>query len=118
METIFLWAHLNGHNVKAAAPTGIAAARLRVARTPIAASTLHYLFGLSVDGESKIDPTKPGDSGFQRIAVKTVLIIDEASMIDDETWLWLRDQLSSVGAASTRNVGDQHPEEDSFGRVH
>ena len=61
LETIFLWAHLHGHNVKAAAPAGIAAARLRVARTPTAASTLRYLFGLPVEGESKIGPTKLGD---------------------------------------------------------
>ena len=48
----------------------------------------------------------------------TLLIIDEASMIDDQTWLWLRDQLSSVGAAAPRNTADKHPDEDAFGRVH
>ena len=74
--------------------------------------------GLSIDGESKIDPTKPTDNGFQRIAAMTVLMIDEASMIDDRTWLWLRDQLSSVGAAAPRNTADKHPDEDAFGRVH
>ena len=118
LETLYLWCILNNHNVKAAAPTGIAAARLRMPRTPIAATTLHYLFGLSIDGESKINTTNPNDEGFQRIAAMTVLIIDEASMIDDRTWLWLRDQLSSVGAAASRNATDKHPEEDSFGRVH
>ena len=54
----------------------------------------------------------------------TVLIIDEASMIDDRTWLWLRDQLSSVGAAARQHVSTvssiagKHPDEDSVGRVH
>ena len=85
METIFLWAYLHGHHVKAAAPTSIAATRLRVARTPIAASILRYLFGLSVEGESNIDPAEPGDEGFLRMAAVTVLMIDEASMIDDVT---------------------------------
>ena len=40
IETLFLWAVLNGHNVKAVAPTGIAAARLRMPRTPVSATTL------------------------------------------------------------------------------
>ena len=43
-ETLFLWCHLNGHTVRAAAPTGIAAARLRAPQTPIHATTLRYLF--------------------------------------------------------------------------
>ena len=73
-------------------------------RTPLSATTLHYLCGLSIDGESKIDPSSPADEGFQRIAAMTALIIDEASMIDDRTWLWLRDQLSSVGAAASRHT--------------
>ena len=52
LETLLLWCHLNGHTVRAAAPTGIAAARLRLPRTPVHASTLHWLCALSVDGES------------------------------------------------------------------
>ena len=120
LETLFLWAILNGHSVKAAAPTGIAAARLRMPRTPLSATTLHYLFGLSIDGESKIDVGNPADEGFKRIAEMTLLIVDEASMIDDRTWLWLRDQLSSVGAAARQHVSTvsiilgRHPEEDSL----
>ena len=86
-------------------------------QTPLSATTLHYLFGLSIDGESKIDPTKPMEEGFQRIAAMTLLMIDEASMIDDRTWLWLRDQLSSVGAAAPRAAADKHPDEDAFGRA-
>ena len=109
LETLFLWAILNGHNVKAAAPTGIAAARLRMPRTPLSATTVRYLFGLSIDGESKIDTTSPADDNVQRIAAMTILIIDEASMIDDETWLWLRDQLSSVGAAASRIITGKTP---------
>jgi hypothetical protein len=41
LETVFLWSYLQGHVVLAAAPTGIAAARLRVRKTPIKAATLH-----------------------------------------------------------------------------
>jgi len=60
LETLFLWCHLRGHTVRAAAPTGIAAARLRLPRTPVHASTLHWLMCLSIDGESKLDgPLQP-----------------------------------------------------------
>ena len=118
LETLLLRATLNGHNVKAAAPTGIAVARLRMPRTPLSATTLHYLCGLSIGGESKIDPSNPADEGFKRIAAMTVLFIDETSMSEDKTWLWLRDQLSSVGAATRQHVSavasipGRHPEED------
>ena len=48
----------------------------------------------------------------------TLLLINEASMIDDETWSWMRDELSSVGAAASRAATDKHPLEDPYGRVH
>ena len=35
LETVFLWAQIQGHEVEACAPTGIAAARIRVERTPV-----------------------------------------------------------------------------------
>ena len=56
LETVFIWCALNGHCAEAAAPTGSAAARLRVKRTPVFAYTLHYLFGLSVDLEESRRP--------------------------------------------------------------
>ena len=118
LETLFLWCHLNGHTVKAGAPTGIAAARLRVPRTPVCAITLHYLFALSVDGESKLDPTNAEDEGTKRLASMTVLMLDEGSMIDAPFWRCVRDQLSSVGAISAARASDRHPLEDAFGRVH
>ena len=83
---IFLWCIINGHTVRAGAPTGIAAARLRVPRTAIHATTLRYLFGLTVDGESRIDPTNTEDESTKRLASMTVLMIDESYMIDDPTW--------------------------------
>ena len=118
IETLFLWAVLNGHNVKAAAPTGIAAARLRMPRTPVSATTLHYLFKLSIDGESKVDTSNPADESFQQLAAMTLGIIDEASMVGRPAWSWVRDQVSSVGAAASRTATDKHPPEDSSGRVH
>ena len=48
LETVYIWATLMGHRVQACAPTGIAAARLQVPRTPVRAFTLHHLFGLNM----------------------------------------------------------------------
>ena len=57
------------------------------------------------------------DAGFLAGLKQGVFMIDEASMIDDRTWLWLRDQLSSVGAAPPRTDADKHPDDDDVGRV-
>ena len=57
LEILFLWCHFHGHTVRAAAPIGIAAARLRVRRTPIHATTLRYLFAQGFDSESRVDAT-------------------------------------------------------------
>ena len=102
-----------------APPTGIAAARINIARTPVRAYTLHYLFALDVSLQSKLDPEKPQDERFERLAKTQVLITDEASMIDDATWLAVKDQLSTVGgAASVRSDVTSPVREDGFGRVH
>ena len=78
---------MNDLEVSACAPTGIAAARIRILRTPVKAFTLHYLFALDVALESKLDPTKPQDERQVRLAKTQVLFTDEASMIVDATWL-------------------------------
>ena len=81
-ETVFFCCQFNGHTVRAAAPTGIAAARLRVPRTPVHATTLHWLCARSVEAESKLDPTNAEDEATKRLANITVLMLDEGSMID------------------------------------
>ena len=45
LETLYLWCLVHGLEVSACAPTGIAAARIRIQRTPVRAFTLHYIFG-------------------------------------------------------------------------
>ncbi len=77
LETLYLWCVVNGHCVQACAPTGIAAARLRVLRTPVHAYTLHHLFGLSGELESTIDPSRPDDMKTRRLTQMTVLIVDQ-----------------------------------------
>ena len=118
LETIFLWCVVHGYEVSACAPTGIAAARIRVPRTPVRAYTLHYLFGLSVDLESTLDPSKPEGEKMARLARMQVLITDEASMIDDATWLAIKDQLTTVGAVGAVARGEEWPPGDDFGSAH
>ena len=120
LETVYIWCCVHGYSVEACAPTGIAAARLQVPRTPVRAYTLHTLFALNIEGESTLDPNKQGDAKTERLSRMTVLIVDECSMIDDGTWLAMKDQLTTFAAV---RVGESHstggrPECDDFGRVH
>ena len=88
-------------------------------RTPVLAFTLHYLFALTMELESKIDPSKPQDEKTQRLRKMTVLFLDEASMIDDGTWLALKDQLTTVAETPLQEPGYKpHPTKDEFGAVH
>ena len=110
---------MNDFEVSACAPTGIAAARIRIPRTPVKAFTLHYLFALDVALESKLDPTKPQDERQVRLAKTQVLFTDEASMIDDATWLAVKDQLTTVGAVARATMGTGGmPPDDGFGHAH
>ena len=61
LETLYLWCHIHGGEVSACAPTGIAATRIRIQRTPVWAFTLQYLCGLTVALESTFDPSKTED---------------------------------------------------------
>ena len=111
LETLYLWCLVRGLEVSACAPTGIAAARIRIQRTPVRAFTLHYLFGLNAALEGKFDPSKPQDERLLRLVKTQVLFTDEASMIDDATWLAVKDQLTTVGAvaSATRGAGEMPP---------
>ena len=119
LETLYLWCLVHDLEVSACAPTGIAAARIRILRTPVKAFTLHYLFALDVTLESKLDPTKPQDERQVRLVKTQVLFIDEASMIDDNTWLAVKDQLTTVGAVARATIGTGGmPSDDGFVHVH
>ena len=47
-------------NCLAAAPTGIAAANIEIEGTDVCAATMHSVFDLDGEYESKLDFTKPG----------------------------------------------------------
>ena len=121
METLYMWCLLNNHIPEACAPTGIAAARINVARTAVQAYTIHNLFQLNLQLQSKIDPSKEHDPAVERLVRMTVLFIDEISMLDDEAWAAIKDQLSSTSQRSLHQMGlsdSNHPVPDGWGRVH
>ena len=97
LTTVFLWAIVNGLKCKAAAPTGIAASnveienteagashlffnRLRVSRrrVEVGASTLHSLFDLGANYESKLDFTKRHEKVVALLRM-AILLLDEVS---------------------------------------
>ena len=121
LEAVYLWCVVNDHHAEACAPTGIAAARVRVPRTPVRAYTLHHLFALNVECESRIDPGKPGDEATERLARMTVCIVDEGSMVDDIAWPAMQDQLSAVAElrlAVAQGAPHPHAVDDPWGRAH
>ena len=61
LEALYIWCLLNNHTPEACAPTGIAAARINVAGTSVQAYTIHNLFQLNLNLQSKIDPSKEHD---------------------------------------------------------
>ena len=97
LTTVFLWAIVNGLKCKAAAPTGIAAANIEIENTEVGAppvffirlhvsclrvevgaSTLHSLFDLGANYESKLDFTKRHEKVVALLHM-SLLLLDEVS---------------------------------------
>ena len=133
LTTVFLWAIINGMECRAAAPTGIAAANIEVEQTKagaspffyisfffpsrlraqVAASTLHSLFDLGANNESKLDFTKRHEKVLALLRT-AILLLDEVSMIDCDIFEALAKQLGI--ADHTRRGTDAGADE--YGEVH
>ena len=113
LETLFLWCAVHGHGPQACAPTGIAAARIHVPRTPVHASTLHYLFGLRGDAGSSLDLTHPEKEDVARLRGMTVLFQDEFSMADDAIWRHERELLAPMARLDVADGAGEHAEDAS-----
>ena len=98
IETLYLWCEVRGLRAEASAPTGIAAARIGVPRTPVRAYTTHYLFGLQGDSASHLDLSQPESERVRRLTQTKVLFGDEISMVDDKAWRAERQVLIAIGA--------------------
>ena len=61
LTTVFLWCLCKKMKVKAAAPTGIAAANVEVSGTDVAATTIHALLDLDGELHSRLDFSRLDD---------------------------------------------------------
>ena len=80
LSTVFLYCLVHDIKTKAAAPTGIAAANIEIEGTDVCASTIHALYDLDVDYQSKLDFTKIDNPKVKALLNMKVLLLDEVSM--------------------------------------
>ena len=81
--------------VKAAAPTGIAAANVEVEGTDVAATTIHALFELDGELHSKMDFSKLDDPKVAFLLQLQVLLLDE---------VWVRARTDSLKQCASIHV--------------
>ena len=75
---------VNKKQVKAGAPTGIAAANIEIEGTDVVGQTIHSLFDLDNEYKSKLDFAKGNLQRVAELIRMEVLMIDEFSMLDCE----------------------------------
>ena len=114
LNTVFLWCLVKGKRVKAAAPTGIAAANIEIERTSVRATTIHQMFEFDNEFKTKIDFTKQTQSVVELLNLE-VLLLDEVSMIDERCYSGICDVLSIMD--HTRRPTER-ASADCFGPMH
>ena len=125
LKAICIWCLLHKIPFKAAAPTGIAAANLEVEGTAVVATTIHTLFGLGFDPQkSRLEWAKgQDDPEVDALLRMQLLLLDEASMLDDEFWKCIAQLMET--AQQYRNISAFHKRPlntaiapDALGQVH
>ena len=96
LTTVYLWCLLHGKNVRAAAPTGIAAANVAIEGTDVRAVTLHNLFDFDENLRTKLDFAKLSNAKVADLLSLQVLLVDEFSMMDDGCFTSIEEVLSLV----------------------
>ena len=74
LNSVFLWCLVNGKRVKAAAPTGIAAANIEIERTNVRATTIHQLFEFDNEFKTQIDFTRQVQSVVELLNLDALLL--------------------------------------------
>ena len=69
---------MNNKRCKAAAPTGIAAANVEIEGTAVSATTVHNLFDLDTEFNSKLECAKIAGALIADLMAMEVLLLDEA----------------------------------------
>lgn len=119
LTTIYLFCLVHKIRVRAAAPTGIAAANIDVPGTDVTASTLHALLELDGSLHSKLDFGKLDDAKVAMLMHLQVLMLDEVSMLDENAWKSIASVLSIIDHNRRPNdvtgssLGDIHVNRDS-----
>ena len=111
---VYLWALIKKMKVRAAAPTGIAAANIEVEGTDIAATTIHALFEFDADYQTKLDFAKLENKKVAGIIEMQLLLLDEVSMIDTVCWQRIV-ELLGIAQHTRRPTGQP---KDEFGDMH
>ena len=115
LTSVYLWAILQGINVVAAAPTGIAAANIEVEGTEIAAMTLHNVFDLRNDMKTGLDLSALTHPKVKKLHAMQLLLLDEVSMIDVDLCQGIQEVCSMVD----HNKRPQADEDaDCWGQIH
>ena len=111
---MFLWCLVRGKKCKAAAPTGIAAANVEIDGTDVSATTIHAMFDLDTEFQTKLDLSKFDHAKVATLMALEVLLLDEVSMIDVDCFACLASILSNIDHSKRPNAQGA----DDFGNVH
>ena len=76
LNLVFLWCLVNGKRVKAAAPTGIAAASIEIERTNVRATTIHQLFEFDNEFKTKNDFARQAQSVLELLNLEVFLLYE------------------------------------------
>ena len=74
---VYLWALIKKLKVKAACPTGIAAANIELEGTDIAATTIHALFEFDAELQTKLDFARADSKRVVELIELQLLMFDE-----------------------------------------
>ena len=94
----------------------IAAANIEIEGTDVSALTLHALFDLDGELQSRLDIAKFDCEKVKQLMSLDVLLLDEVSMMDTEAWNAIAGIMSTIDH-SRRPQGSKEPD-DPFGALH
>ena len=78
LTTVYLYCLVHKMKVKAACPTGIAAANIEIEKTAVTATTIHNMFEFDGEYKSRLDFAKLTNAKVADLITMEVLLLDEA----------------------------------------
>ena len=78
LTTVYLYCLVHKIKVKAACPTGIAAANIEIEKTGVTATTIHNMFEFDGEYKSRLDFAKLTNAKVADLITMEVLLLDEA----------------------------------------